>query len=188
MIGARAPGLKSRLRNGFITWHRTCSPGGMKVHDLVSAARWAAIEPLLPPQRPHPKGGRPWLPDRPALCGILSVLTTGLQWRMLPQELGCGSGVTCWRRLRDWQAAGVWQALHRVLLDRLGAAGRLDWSRASLDRASVRAKGGARRPAPTRLIARNPAPSTTSWWIGGASRSPAASAGRTAPTTGSSRR
>ena len=115
-----------------------------------------------------------WLPDRPALCGILYVLKTGLHLRMRPQELGCGSGVTCWRRLRDWQAAGVWQALHRVLLDRLGAAGRIDWSRASVDSASVRAKGGGRRPAPTRPTARNPAPSTISSSTARASPSPAA--------------
>ncbi len=158
----------------------------MHVHDLVTDELWTTIEPLLPPQRPHPKGGRPWLPDRPALCGILYVLKTGIQWRMLPTALGCGSGVTCWRRLRDWQAAGVWQALHRVLLDRLGAAGRLDWSRASVDSASVRAKGGGRRPAPTPPTARNPAPNTTSSSTGRAFRSPAASPGPTAPTTPSS--
>ena len=68
---------------------------------------------------------------------------------MLPQELGCGSGMTCWRRLRDWQEAGVWDALHRALLDRLGEAGQIDWSRASLDTASIPAKRGAtRRPEP----------------------------------------
>ena len=146
----------------------------MNVHELVSDELWAAIAPLLPPQRAHPKGGRPWLPDRPALCGILYVLKPGIQWRMLPLALGCGSGVTGWRRLRDWQAAGVWQALHRVLLDRLGAAGRLDWSRASVDSASVRANGGARRPAPPRPTARNPVRSTTASLAGAASRLPAA--------------
>lgn len=61
---------------------------------------------------------------------------------MLPQELGCGSGVTCWRRLRDWTRAGVWHQLHRVLLDRLGEMGALDWSRACLDSASIPAKKG----------------------------------------------
>ncbi|HEX5505414.1 MAG TPA: IS5 family transposase [Thermomicrobiales bacterium] len=114
----------------------------MKVHELVSDDLWATIEPLLPPHPPHPQGGRPWVSDRAALCGIIYVLKTGIQWRMLPAELGCGSGVTCWRRLRDWQDAGVWQALHLALLDRLGEAGRIDWSRACADSASVRAKGG----------------------------------------------
>ena len=125
----------------------------MSVHDLVSDELWEAIEPLLPPHPPQPKGGHPWLPDRPALCGVIYVLKTGIQWQMLPTEMGCGSGSTCWRRLRDWQAAGVWDRLHRVLLDRLGRAGAIDWSRACVDSASVPAKRGARRPVPIRPIA-----------------------------------
>ena len=111
---------------------------------------WAAVAPLLPPPRPRPKGGRPPVPDRAALTGILFVLKTGLPWEYLPAEMGCGSGMSCWRRLRDWQEAGVWAALHRVLLERLHAAGQIDWSRAALDSAGVPAKRGARRPAPTR--------------------------------------
>src|ERR671933_2801844 len=109
---------------------------------LVSDALWEAIAPLLPPEPPKPKGGRPRVSDRAVLTGILFVLKTGLPWEYLPQELGCGSGITCWRRLRDWERAGVWHRLHRVLLDRLGEADRIDWSRASLDSASVAAPGG----------------------------------------------
>src|SRR3712207_2338667 len=114
---------------------------------LLSDELWALVEPLLPPEPPKPKGGRPRVPDRAALTGILFVLRTGLPWEYLPQELGCGSGMTCWRRLRDWQQAGVWQRLHQHLLDRLGYADRIDWSCASLDSGSVRAKKGAPRPA-----------------------------------------
>jgi transposase len=110
---------------------------------LVSDDLWAVVAPLLPPEPPKPQGGRPRVPDRACLTGIIFVLKTGIQWEMLPQEMGCGSGVTCWRRLRDWQAAGVWEALHRALLDRLGEADRIDWSRASLDSASIPAKRGA---------------------------------------------
>jgi transposase len=66
------------------------------------------IQPLLPPLARRPKGGRPRLPDRACLTGILFVLRSGMPWEMLPQELGCGSGMTCWRRLRDWQEAGIW--------------------------------------------------------------------------------
>jgi transposase len=102
---------------------------------------WSAIAPLLPPGPPQPKGGRPRIANRPVLCGIIFVLQSGMPWRMLPAELGWGSGATCWRRLRDWQAAGVWERLHPVLLDRLGAADRIDWSRASVDSAAVAAKG-----------------------------------------------
>ena len=129
---------------------------------LVPDDLWAAIEPLLPPARPRPKGGRPPVPDRAALTGILFVLKSGVPWEMLPAEMGCGSGMSCWRRLRDWHEAGVWTALHRVLLERLHAAGQLDWRRAALDSAGVPAKRGARRPARTRPTAASRAPSATS--------------------------
>ena len=119
---------------------------------LVSDDRWAAIQPLLSPEPPKPNGGRPRVPDRVALTGILFVLRTGIQWRDVPVEMGC-SGKTCWRRLVEWHAAGVWRALHRALLERLQEADRLDWSRASLDSPAVRAKGGARRPGPIRRTA-----------------------------------
>ena len=115
---------------------------------LVSDALWELIEPLLPREPPKPKGGRPRLSDRAALTGILFVLRSGLPWEMLPLELGCGSGMTCWRRLHEWQAAGVWEQLHRVLLDRLRAADQLDGSRAVVDSASARAVLGGRRRAP----------------------------------------
>ncbi len=129
---------------------------------LVSDDLWNAIAPLLPPERPKPKGGRPRVPDRAALTGIVFVLKTGLPWEYLPQELGCGSGITCWRRLREWQRAGVWPRLHRLLLDRLGQTDRLDWSRVSLDSSSVPAKGGAPRRGRVQPIAARPAPSITS--------------------------
>jgi transposase len=102
------------------------------------------IEPLLPLERPKPKGGRPVVPPRAALSGILFVLRSGIPWEMLPREMGCGSGVTCWRRLRDWQEAGVWDRLHRELLRRLRQADRIDWSRACVGSASIAAKGGRR--------------------------------------------
>lgn len=107
---------------------------------LVSDDLWAAVAPLIPPRPPRPKGGRPPVADRAALTGILFVLKSGIPWEMLPKEMGCGSGMTCWRRLRDWQAAGVWEQLHHVLLDRLGQANAIDWSRAALDSASIPAK------------------------------------------------
>ncbi|HYI15355.1 MAG TPA: IS5 family transposase [Thermomicrobiales bacterium] len=110
---------------------------------LVSNALWERIEPLLPAEPPKPKGGRPRVPDRACLAGIIFVLKRGIPWEMLPQELGCGSGMTCWRRLRDWQAAGVWERLHQTLLDELGRADAIDWERACLDSASVAAKKGA---------------------------------------------
>lgn len=139
---------------------------------LVNDELWALVEPLLPPEPLKPKGGRPRLSDRAVLTGIIFVLKSGIPWEMLPQELGCGSGVTCWRRLRDWQEAGVWEALHRTLLDRLGEADRIDWSRASLDSASIPAKRGATPSAPTRRIGENRARSAMLWSSAPASRSP----------------
>ena len=115
---------------------------------LLPDELWAEIEPELPPEPPKPKGGRPRIPDRACLTGILFVLRTGVPWEWLPQELGCGSGMTCWRRLRDWHDGGVWHRIHRKLLDKLGQADRIDWSRAALDSRTLPAKRGA--PAPDR--------------------------------------
>jgi transposase len=140
---------------------------------LLTDELWEGIEPLLPAEPAKPKGGRPRaLPNRAALTGILFVLRTGIPWEMLPQEMGCGSGMTCWRRLRDWQPAGVWHRLHQTLLNRLGERDRIDWSRASVDSATVRAKGGAKRPARIRRTAANRARSATWWSTARVSRSP----------------
>ncbi|MFE1334488.1 transposase [Streptomyces microflavus] len=94
---------------------------------IVSDALWERIEPLLPRKgRRFRHPGRRPLPDRQVLCGILFVLHTGIQWEYLPKELGFGSDMTCWRRLREWNEAGVWQQLHGVLLAEFNAAARLD--------------------------------------------------------------
>ncbi len=139
--------------------------------SLVSDDLWAVIAPLLPAEPPKPNGGRPRRSDRAALTGIIFVLKTGIPWEWLPQEMGCGSGMTCWRRLHDWQHAGVWDRLHQELLRRLQAADQLDWSRATVDSASVAAKGGATRPARIHRIAANRAASATWWSTPQASRS-----------------
>ena len=101
--------------------------------------------------------------NRAALTDILFVLKTGIPWEMLPKEMGCGSGMTCWRRLKEWHEAEVWRQLHRMLLDRLGKAKRTDWERASLDSASVPAPGGAKRPGRIRRTAANRAQSAILW-------------------------
>ena len=126
---------------------------------LVSDSLWSLIAPLLPVDPAKPKGGRPRVDNRAALTGILFVLRTGIPWEMLPQEMGCGSGVTCWRRLRDWQQAGVWDGLHRELLCRLRQADRIDWSRACMDSCSIAANKGARPRARTPQIEAGRAPS-----------------------------
>src|SRR5438874_13694305 len=117
--------------------------------------------PSCTPAPPRPKGGRPRLSDRAVLTGILFVLKTGIQWEWLPQEMGCGSGMTCWRRLREWQEAGIWRRVHELLLAKLNEADRIDWSRAAIDSSHVRAFGGAKRPARAWSTAQEAAPSTT---------------------------
>jgi transposase len=115
---------------------------------LVSDELWKVVEPLIPARKTCPEGGRPPIEDRKALTGIIFVLKSGIPWEMLPQEMGCGSGMTCWRRLRDWQAAGMWDRMHQLLLNRLQAAGQIDWSRATVDSSSVRAVGGGAKTGP----------------------------------------
>jgi transposase len=120
---------------------------------VVDDGLWERIEPLLPRvERRFRYPGRKRLDDRKALCGIMFVLYTAIPWEFLPQELGYGSGMTCWRRLRDWTEAGVWQQLHELLLAELNGANLLDWSRAAVDGSHVRALKGGRKPAPARSI------------------------------------
>lgn len=138
---------------------------------LVTDELWDAVAPLLPRRRAQPKGGRPWVDDRATLNGILYVLRTGIAWKYLPTELGWGSGVTCWRRLREWQRRGVWRRLRRLMLERLAAADALDWARASLDGRGLAAKRGGATRAPTRPTRASPGASTTSSSTGTASRS-----------------
>ncbi|HEX2223217.1 MAG TPA: transposase, partial [Thermoanaerobaculia bacterium] len=76
------------------------------MRPLIDDELWEAIAPLLPPEKPKPKGGRPRIPDRAVLTGILFILRSGISFEMLPREMGCGSGMTCWRRLEEWQANG----------------------------------------------------------------------------------
>ena len=125
---------------------------------LVSDAFWSKVEPLLPPlPPPSPKGGRPPVPHRACLTGILFVLKTGISWEDLPQEMDCGCGMTCWRRLRDWNAAGVWKRLHETVLAELRADGQLELAAMIADASYLRAFLGAPTPAPARWTVRKQA-------------------------------
>jgi transposase len=130
---------------------------------ILEESLWELIAPLLPPRprrRRYP--GRKPLDDRAALSGILFVLRSGIPWELLPQELGFGSGMTCWRRLRDWQLAGVWTQIHATLLAKLHQADKIDWSRALVDSASARAVFGGRIPGQTPRIVGKTARNTIS--------------------------
>ena len=122
--------------------------------QILNDELWQIIEPIIPKKKRRFRyPGRKPVPDKAALTGILFVLKTGIGWEDLPPELGCGSGMTCWRRLRDWQKAGVWDKIHEVLLSKLRKAEQIDFSRAVVDSSSVRAVFGGQKPAQTRRIA-----------------------------------
>jgi transposase len=108
---------------------------------LLPDALWARIQPLLPPP---PGGGAPrTVSDRACMAAIVFMARTSTPWALLPVgEFGCGSVTTCWRRFAEWAHAGVFDRLQELLLDELGAAGLLDWSRVSVDSASLRATRG----------------------------------------------
>ena len=115
-------------------------------HDFfdVPDGLWERIEPLLPPERPKPKGGRPRVPDRVAMTGIIYRVRTGCQWKALPSDFGSGS--TCHLRLTQWVRAGVFARIHRELLRYYDKRRGIKWDFASLDGAMAKApKGGATR-------------------------------------------
>jgi transposase len=116
--------------------------------DPVSDDLWEAIQPLLPPEPRQDHGGPARVSHRAALGGILYILRHGLRWGELPLELGFGSGSTCWRRLRQWQALGIWAAVHQLVMNWLGDLDALDWSRASVDSLTVRAMRGGEHTGP----------------------------------------
>jgi transposase len=128
----------------------------------VTEDLWNIILELLPPQQPKPKGGRPRVPDRDCLLGIIFVLRTGCAWNQIPLELGAGSGPTCWRRFKEWTEAGLWPRLWQEVLNRLGREGGVDLKRAVIDSAAVRAVFGGCTLARTPQIAGKMAASATS--------------------------
>lgn len=125
---------------------------------LVTDALWERIQPLLPPPKPrrYRYPGRKPIDDRKCLTGILFVLKNGIPWENLPCEMGCGSGMTCWRRLQAWMDAGVWDRLHQLLLDELQEADQIDWERAAVDSAQSRALGGGEGTGPSPVDRRKP--------------------------------
>lgn len=151
---------------------------------LLDDALWEVIEPLLPSPKPRRTKypGRKPLDRRKVLTGIMFVLKSGIGWEDLPQEMGCGSGMSCWRYLDAWQRAGVWHKVHVALLDRLREDERLDLSAAVVDSSHVRAVGGAKVPVPAPWIGGKRGPNTTLSRMRKAFRLPFASRVPTATT------
>jgi transposase len=148
---------------------------------LVPDELWEAVAPLLPRHKARPgKRGRPPVDDRACLTGIVFVLRSGIPWAMLPQEMGCGSGVTCWRRLRYRQRRGVWKKLLRALLQRVGQEKGIDWEHCCVDSQSFRAVFGGSSPAKTPRIGPKRARNGTCSSTARAPRWPCASPGPTA--------
>jgi len=143
---------------------------------LVPDELWEVVQPLLPRPRARPgKRGRPPVDDRACLTGIVFVLRSGIPWEMLPQEMGCGSGMTCWRRLRYWQGRGVWKKLLHALLQRVGQEEGIDWEHCCVDSQSFRAVFGGSSPAKTPPIGPKKARNATCSLMARARRWPCAS-------------
>jgi transposase len=136
----------------------------VKLESLLPDELWKVVQPLLPPPKPRrfKFPGRKPMDPRKILTGILYVLKSGIPWEMLPQELGFGTGMSCWRYLRAWQEQGVWQRIHKVLLSKLRGADKIDFSRAVVDSSSVRAVLGGPKRGRTRQIAGKRGQNTTS--------------------------
>lgn len=130
---------------------------------LMDDELWQIIEPLLPPRKRRWRyPGRKAVDDRTALTGILFVLKTGIAWEDFPQEMGC-CGMTLLNRLRQWHKAGVWERLHRIMLDKLRGAGKIDFSRVIVDSTSVRALHGGKKREKAPWTAEKQARNIT-WW------------------------
>ena len=141
--------------------------------ELIDDRLWSMIEPVLPKRAPRNRqyAGRRPIPDRAVLTGIVFVLRSGIPWSMLPQQMGCGSGTVCWRRLSAWQKAGVWNKIHEVMLAELRRRGQLDLVRAIVDSSSVRAVHGGKKLDRTQPIAARRVPNITSSPMRAVSRS-----------------
>jgi transposase len=147
--GVRLPRATRQRPSGLLEWFGQmlrCSRAMTSLADrLLPEELWQRLQPLLPPPPARPRGGVPRrVPDRNCVAALVFMARTSTPWALLPaKELGCGSATTCWRRLDEWAKAGVFEQLQALLLDELGAAGRIDLARVSVDSFSLRAvKGG----------------------------------------------
>ena len=111
-----------------------------KTKRVVTDAQWERVAPHLPEHPASPKGGRPRVPDRECLEGILWLLRCGARWQDIPVDLPSGS--TCWRRLQEWASEGVLEKIQAELITELNELGRVDLSELFADATFIRAKKG----------------------------------------------
>lgn len=105
---------------------RTCTASAgskMEPEFELTDERWQMIADLFPEKDVGPKGGRPPVSSRPCVEGILWILRTGARWKDLPKHFP--SPATCWRRLKAWTEAGVWEKAWARLLRKLDRCGEL---------------------------------------------------------------
>lgn len=117
-----------------------CTGSRTAPKPYLSDSQWLLIADLFPDPPVGPQGGRPWVPPRECLEGILWVLFTGARWKDLPDRYP--SPCTCWRRHRDWTRNGVFRAAWDRLLAKLCQQRGINWEEAFGDGSFARAKKG----------------------------------------------
>ena len=114
-------------------------PSRRRERQLLDAM-WERVRPLLPARSPSPKGGRPFADDKACFAGVVYALRNGIRWNDMPDQFP--SGVTCWRRHRDWTAAGVWDRVWQLVIEELVAAGEVDASELVIDATFAESRKG----------------------------------------------
>jgi len=132
------------------------------VQRELTDEQWLRIAPHLPEHPRSPKGGRTPAPARACFEGLLWILRTGARWKDMPDCFP--SGPTCWRRLRDWDGCGAWEAAWIAFVEELGEHDRAMWEAVFADATFVPAKKGAT------ASARPSAARERSWWWWAAAR------------------
>ena len=108
------------------------------VNSILPDKLWDAVRPLLPRKSVRINPGPIPPSDEACLTGILFMLHTGVDWEYLPASIGCVSGRACWARLREWERAGVWQDIYRVVTKYLANGNRIDWSQVTSELTGIR--------------------------------------------------
>lgn len=120
-------------------------PSKKRERELLDAL-WERIEPLVPPNPPHPKGGRPFASNKACFAGIVYVLRNGSRWNDMPDQFP--SSTTCWNRYARWTQLGIWSQVWKIVIEELDEAGQLDLSELTIDATFAEARKGGTVSAP----------------------------------------